>query len=181
MNSFRHPASRSSALAAIASSLAMLASTASDARVTRLEILSVESPNFEGLSFGSVGQYEKIRARAYGEVDPADPRNAIITDIALAPRNQNGNVEYSTDVYILKPINMANGNGRIFYEVVNRGSKLVNAPFLAAGGSRVAVILSPFVQNVNEALKSLPMRAIGREIFHLPRVVLQIIELEGGR
>jgi hypothetical protein len=95
----------------------------------------VESPNFEGLSFGSVGQYEKIRARAYGEVDPADPRNAIITDIALAPRNQNGNVEYSTDVYILKPINMSNGNGRIFYEVVNRGSKLVNSPFLGVGGS----------------------------------------------
>jgi hypothetical protein len=37
------------------------------------------------MSFGSVGQYEKLRGRAFGEVDPNDQRNTIITDIKLAP------------------------------------------------------------------------------------------------
>ena len=45
---------------------------AADARIIRLEILSVQSPTFGGLAFGSVGTYEKIFARAYGEVDPSD-------------------------------------------------------------------------------------------------------------
>ena len=63
-----------------------------DARIIRLEILSVQSPTFGGLSFGSVGTYEKIFARAYGEVDPSDRRNSLITDIDLAPRNSSGMV-----------------------------------------------------------------------------------------
>jgi hypothetical protein len=35
-----------------------------DARIVRLEILTVESPTFGGMSFGTVGTYEKIFARA---------------------------------------------------------------------------------------------------------------------
>lgn len=42
--------------------------------------VSVESPTFDGMSFGTVGQYEKLRGRADGEVDPLDPRNKQITD-----------------------------------------------------------------------------------------------------
>ena len=42
---------------------------AADARVTKIEIVSKQSPTFGGLSFGSVGTYEKIFARAYGEVE----------------------------------------------------------------------------------------------------------------
>ena len=41
-------------------------------------------------------------AAAYGEVDPKDPLNAVITDIELAPRNSRGNVEYSMDISILQ-------------------------------------------------------------------------------
>ena len=40
------------------------------------------------------GPYELIRGRVHGEVDPADRRNAIIQDLALAPRNARGRVEY---------------------------------------------------------------------------------------
>jgi hypothetical protein len=94
-----------------------------EARVTRIEITRVESPTFEGRVFGSSGQYEKLVGRAFGEVDRADPRNAVITDIGLAPTNASGKVEYSTDIYILKPINMARGNGKLFYHVLNRGNK----------------------------------------------------------
>jgi hypothetical protein len=108
--------------AAIASLLAC-AALASEAHITRLELVRVESPTFGGATFGSVGAYEKITARAFGEVDPALPGNALITDIQNAPRNVRGNVEYSTDVFILKPIDPSLGSGKIFYDVVNRGGK----------------------------------------------------------
>src|SRR5262245_3631948 len=101
----------------------VVAAPAVDARIVRLEILNVQSPTFGGMSFGTVGTYEKIFARAYGEIDPSDRRNTLITDINLAPRNANGMVEYSTDVHIIKPVDMSKGNGRMFYEVVNRGNK----------------------------------------------------------
>ena len=107
----------------------------SEARITRIQIVSVQSPTFGALSFGSVGQYEKICAIAYGEVDPADRRNALITDINLAPKNANGKIEYNVDVHILKPIDMSKGNGRILYDVVNRGNDLLIGPMNGAGGN----------------------------------------------
>ena len=55
--------------------------SAAQARITRIEITSVQSPTFDGAAFGSVGQYEKLVGRVYGEVDPSDPLNAVITDI----------------------------------------------------------------------------------------------------
>ena len=60
------------------------------ARITNIVITTKISPAFNGRSFGSVGQYEQLVGTAYGEVDPDDPRNAIIQDIRLAPRNQSG-------------------------------------------------------------------------------------------
>jgi hypothetical protein len=94
-----------------------------EARITRIVIDRVESPTFEGASFGDIGQYEKIVGRAFGEVDPLDPLNAIIADIALAPRNERGMVEYNTDFYLLKPVDATRGNGLLYYNVVNRGNK----------------------------------------------------------
>src|SRR5690349_11479219 len=51
------------------------------ARINRISIASVQSPTFGGVSFGNVGQYEKLVGRAFGEIDPKDPRNAMIADI----------------------------------------------------------------------------------------------------
>ena len=65
-----------------------------EADITRIVITRVESPTFEGVSCGAVGRYEKLVGRAFGEVDPHDPRNAVIVDIALAPRNARGMVAY---------------------------------------------------------------------------------------
>jgi hypothetical protein len=64
----------------------------SEARITRSEITKVE-PAFEGREFGTVGAYERVIGRAYGEVDPVLPANAIIQDIGLAPKNASGFVE----------------------------------------------------------------------------------------
>lgn len=118
-----------------------------EARITQLVVTRIETPTFGGASFGTAGAYEKITARAYGEVDPALPANALMTDIQFAPRNARGMVEYQTDVFILKPLDPAKGSGKIFYDVVNRGNKgsyttfnqaaapdsAVNSPASAAG------------------------------------------------
>jgi len=94
-----------------------------EARITMVKIVAMESPTFGGYSWPGVGQYEKIIGKAYGEVDPTDSQNAVITDIALAPRNANGNVEYSFDFYILKPIDLMRGAHKVMYEPPNRGGK----------------------------------------------------------
>jgi hypothetical protein len=80
-----------------------------------------QAPTFGGLSFGAVGQYEKLRGTAYGEIDPADPRNAVVTDLQLAPVNDRGMVEYAMDIFILKPINLQAGNHRLLVDFNNRG------------------------------------------------------------
>ncbi|WP_324671720.1 alpha/beta hydrolase domain-containing protein [Hymenobacter sp. GOD-10R] len=105
------------------------------ARIVRIEITSVQSPTFEGKVFGKVGAYEKLRGKAYGEVDPSLPQNALITDIALAPRNARGMVEYSMDIYLLKPLKLSQGNHKLFLEVNNRGSKLFGGFNNSSGGN----------------------------------------------
>jgi hypothetical protein len=82
------------------------------------------APAFEGRSFGSVGPYVKITARATFAVDPADPRNAVIADIDKAPRNAQGRVEAVADVVLLRPADPARGNGTLLIDVPNRGTKL---------------------------------------------------------
>jgi hypothetical protein len=96
-------------------------SSVASARIIRIEISQVESPTFGGASFGDVGAYEKLVGRAFGEVDPRDLANRDITDLALAPRNARGMVEYDTGIIILRPIDSHRGNRRLFYEVTNRG------------------------------------------------------------
>ena len=53
----------------------------------------------------------------------------IIQDISLAPRNARGMVEYSTNIELLKPADMARGNRMLLFEVNNRGNKLAVAAF----------------------------------------------------
>jgi Alpha/beta hydrolase domain len=104
-------------------------SSPSAAKVVKFDIVRVESPAFEGRSFGSVGTYDRIIAHATIAVSPDDPHNTIIVDLDRAPRNAQGLVEAVTDVEILRPTVAANGNRRLFYEVLNRGSKLGFALF----------------------------------------------------
>jgi hypothetical protein len=99
------------------------------AKIVKFEILKVESPAFEGRTFGTVGTYDRIVARATIAVAPDDIHNQVIVDLDRAPRNAQGQVEATTDVEILRPTVATNGNRTLFYEVLNRGSKLGLALF----------------------------------------------------
>jgi Alpha/beta hydrolase domain len=116
-----------SAIAVIAGIIAL--TSASAARVAKFEIVGVESPAFEGRSFGAAGTYDRIVARATIAVSPDDPHNTIIVDLDRAPRNAQGWVEAVADVEILRPTDAAHGNRRLFYEALNRGNKLGLALF----------------------------------------------------
>ncbi len=89
-----------------------------------LDIERIE-PLADGAPFGAVGAYERVIGKAKGEVDPDHPGNKGIALIDKAPRNAKGMVEYTTDVFILRPKDFAKGNGRILYEVNNRGRKML--------------------------------------------------------
>ena len=93
------------------------------AEVTRFDILE-RVPAFAGRSFGAVGSFERITAKATIALDPKDDRNAIIVDLAQASRNADARVEASADVVILRPADPTRGNGTLLVEAVNRGRKL---------------------------------------------------------
>ena len=113
--------SRSLACALLA---AGLAASAADARVTKLTVTTKVSPAYNGQSFGAAGQYETYAGTITGEVDPNDRRNAIIQDIALAPRNAHGMVEYTATFFLTKPIDMAKSSRILLHQVPNRGGRI---------------------------------------------------------
>ncbi len=85
--------------------------------------IDTREPFAGGMAFGSVGPYERLAGRLLFAIDPNDPANRPIVDLDHAPRNAAGLVEYSTDVYILKPLELGRGNRRLLYDVNNRGNK----------------------------------------------------------
>ncbi|SFU90830.1 hypothetical protein SAMN02799631_03082 [Methylobacterium sp. 174MFSha1.1] len=106
-----------------------LAAGPAGAEVTRFETVAAEKPALQGRSFGERGQAEKITGRATIALDPADPHNAVIADLALAPRNAAGRVEAVADVVLLRP---ERPNGLLIVEIPNRGRKLIGPLFEGA-------------------------------------------------
>jgi hypothetical protein len=94
------------------------------ADVRKIVIERKVSPAFDGQSFGQAGQYETLAGRAYGELDPNDPHNSIITDIHLARKNANGKVEYITTFFLVKPIDMSKSSRLMWHDVPNRGGRI---------------------------------------------------------
>jgi hypothetical protein len=89
-----------------------------------------------GLAQGLAGPYEKLAGMVHFEVDPANPANRTVTDIDFAPRNERGMVEFRSNFFLLKPTDVARGNGTVLYEVSNRGGKGMLGYFNNAAGSR---------------------------------------------
>lgn len=96
---------------------------ATPARTPALSLKITGKQDFAG-TYGSVGQYEQLTGTVSGEIDPKDPRNAVIQDIALAPVNANGMVEYTADFVMLKPKDMSKASGVLRYDAPNRGNIL---------------------------------------------------------
>ncbi|MCA1827941.1 MAG: hypothetical protein LC689_13520 [Myxococcales bacterium] len=124
-----------------------LFATAAAAKITKVQI------NTRDIAFGEhvvgdttgrvIGQYERIVGVAFGEVDPADSKNAVIVDVGLAANPLTGKTEYSFDFYILRPL--ANGNHKMMYEPPNRGNKTWTAlgRFTGGGNDPGAVCTKP--------------------------------------
>jgi hypothetical protein len=66
--------------------------------------------------------YRILRGHFEGALDPAGPGNAIITDLAAAPRDGRGRVAYSATFEIALPLDPAQASGLLFYDVPNRGN-----------------------------------------------------------
>jgi len=102
---------------------AALVSLTAEARVTRV-VITAQEVIAGGAPFGDRGAYEKLTGTVYFEVDPRNPNNANVFDLDKATRNRAGKVEFSADMVILRPVDASKANGRLFFEVNNRGNKI---------------------------------------------------------
>jgi hypothetical protein len=97
--------------------------------ITRRDVL------LNGQAFGAAGPYEKLVGTVHFALQPKAHANAGIVDLDLAPRNARGLVEFTADFYLLKPVDPSKGNGRLFYEAGNRGTKRILPVFQGGAGS----------------------------------------------
>ncbi|OAB55157.1 hypothetical protein AY600_08815 [Phormidium willei BDU 130791] len=77
----------------------------------------------EGTAFGQTGPYERLTGRVYFRVDPQAESLRVVTDLDLAPRDEDGLVRFDADFCLLKPLEPARGNRRLFFDYGNRGNK----------------------------------------------------------
>ena len=98
--------------------------------ITDIEIKSRDSL-VGGAAFGTAGAYERIDGVASGVLNPGHRRNRGIALLDQAPRNANGLVAYRSDFVLLRPADAAKGNGRLLYEVNNRGRIMLFANLCA--------------------------------------------------
>jgi hypothetical protein len=109
----------------LAASLLMLSCTV-QARVTRIVIdETLPMPAVAGASNSTA--YEQIAGRAFGELDPKLPGNAIIQDIELA-KDADGKVRYVASFVIYKPVDLKHASGLMWHDVPNRGRVYPFAP-----------------------------------------------------
>lgn len=130
-----HPLRPATLLAFSLLALAAAGLRPANAAVTKIVVESKQSPAFDGRTFGEAGQYEILKGKAYGEVDPRDRHNSIITDLDLAPRNTRGLVEYVSTFTLVKPVEAKKANGTLYYAVPNRGNRISVATYNVPGDS----------------------------------------------
>jgi hypothetical protein len=124
-------------LLTIAASLLMCAGA--QARVTKIvidETLAMAPPTSATAELstgaqtvvnGSTIPYEIIAGRAFGELDPTLPQNALIQDIELA-KDADGKVRYVASFVLYKPIDSKQASGMLWHDVPNRGRVFPFAP-----------------------------------------------------
>jgi hypothetical protein len=116
------------ALGALALAVALAWAPSSQARVAKVIVDRIESPlctarNAAGVCTTTDPNYEAITGRAFGALDPMDEHNALITDIAAAPR-VDGKAQYVASFFVVKPIDMSKSSGLLWHDVPNRGGRI---------------------------------------------------------
>ena len=135
---------------------------ATEARVTKI-VLDPSADSDPVLSDGAPFPIKRITGRAFGELDPRDPRNAIIQDIRLAPRNKRGRVEYQATFQLILPSDPAKLSGLMWHDVPNRGGRVT---IVAAERNAGDVGLSSGWQGDNSGGTS--QASEGREVVVVP-------------
>jgi hypothetical protein len=113
-------------------------SPASDAGIQRIVIDQTATINFTPITLGTATpgtptSYTVYVDRSFGEVNPSDPNNTIITDISLAPKNAGGRVEYVANFQIITPTDPAQRNGLMIHSVPNRGGNSIGTTTMLQG------------------------------------------------
>ena len=105
------------------------------AEVTKVEIATREDV-LGGKAFGAAGAYEKLTGKVYYAISPANEHNKIIALLDKAPKNAKGQVEFSSDLVVIRPKDASKGNGVVFFDVVNRGHLELLSTFNHATGAQ---------------------------------------------
>ncbi len=135
-----------------------------DARVTRI-VIDETSPLPTGAAAAAI-PYEQVAGRAFGELDPQLPGNAIIQDIELA-KDTDGKVRYVASFVIYKPVDMGRASGLMWHDVPNRGRMSPFAPQELAFGD---VMLANGWQGDNSGATAVRPRAssAGMQFLQVP-------------
>jgi hypothetical protein len=112
----------------------LLVPPVADARVVRLTIERREVVA-GGRAFGAAGAYEKLAGTVAFALDPAASANRGVVDLERAPRDARGEVAFTADFFLLRPVDPKRANGRLLYEVPNRGGKGVLSRLQYAQGA----------------------------------------------
>jgi hypothetical protein len=107
------------------------ASTGTHAEVSGIAITSRHDV-LAGKEWGAIGAYEKLDGTVHFAVDPNNPHNRAIPNIAKAPRDAKGLVEFSSAFTIITPKNRSKANGVAFFEADNRGHRSLLSSFSRA-------------------------------------------------
>jgi len=123
---------------------------AADARVTRI-VIDETLPMPAAPGAGPIA-YEQVAGRAFGELDPKLPGNALIQDIDLAG-DADGKVRYVASFLIFKPVDLRQASGMLWHDVPNRGRVFPFAPQERAFGD---IMLASAWQGDNAGATAVP-------------------------
>jgi len=101
-----------------------LSALSANAAVERIDILD-RTLVADGASYGAVGPYLRLSGHLTYSIDPQSEYNAPIHDLELAPTNQDGKVRFKGDFVLVMPLDPERRNGRLIYDVTNRGGMTV--------------------------------------------------------
>ncbi len=106
----------------------VLTTPPAEARVLGIEVerrVAVLAPDAFRTAGGEAIAHELIEGRVRFGFDPGNDANARVTDLALAPRDEQGLVRASGDFSVLQPVDPAQRRGTAIVDVPNRGRRLI--------------------------------------------------------